>query len=464
MKRICIAILALVSALSINSQVRLPAIFSSNMVLQQKDSVKLWGWADPMEKIAITTSWNNRTDTAVTKSNAKWELTVMTPSAGGPYRITFKGYRTVSLENVMIGEVWLCSGQSNMQWNYYGGVKDIDAELKLSAQENIRFFHVPKSASDDLQDDTQASWSVCDSNSLKGFSAIGYFFGKYLQRKLNVPIGLVHSSWGGTPAEVWTPRELIEEDDVLKQAAEKKPPVPWCPVQPGVVYNAMINPIKNYPISGAIWYQGESNTSTPGSYAKLLTTMIDAWRKDWHTDFPFYLVQIAPYTYGNNLSAAVLREQQTIAAKHYRSGMIVISDLVSDTTDIHPRDKKSVGKRLSDYVLFDHYKNGNEADAKSPVYESMVVNDGKAYINFNYAESGIVSRDKKINALLIAGTNKVFYPAEAKIEKGKLVAWSKNVKEPVAVRYQFCNACIGNLVSQTGLPVAPFRTDDWEVE
>lgn len=464
MKKICIAFLALFSAVSINSQIRLPAVFSSNMVLQQRDSVTLWGWADPMEKIAITTSWNNQTDTIVTKSNARWELTVMTPPAGGPYRITFKGYRTVTLENVMIGEVWLCSGQSNMQWNYYGGVKDMSSELKLPAQKDIRFLHIPKSASDDLQDDVQASWSVCDSISIKGFSAVAYFFGKYLQQKLNVPVGLIHSSWGGTPAEVWTPKKLIEENDILKQASENKPPVPWCPVQPGVVYNAMINPIKNYPISGAIWYQGESNTSTPGSYAKLLTTMIDAWRKDWQTDFPFYLVQIAPFTYGNNLSAAILREQQAMAAKHFKSGMIVISDLVEDTTDIHPRDKKSVGKRLSDYVLFDHYKKGNEADVRSPVYESMVVNGSKAYINFKYAGSEITSRDKEINALLIAGTDKVFYPAEAKIEKGKLVAWSKHVKDPVAVRYQFCNACIGQLVSLAGLPVAPFRTDNWEVQ
>ncbi len=450
-----------------HAQLRLPGLFSSNMVLQQNDSVELWGWANPLEKIAITTSWNNRTDTAVTYSDAKWKLKVKTPSAGGPYTISFKGYSTVELTNVMAGEVWLCSGQSNMEWNYYGGVDSIQQELGLGIQPLIRFFQVPKSSSAYPKEDITAKWMICDSNNLKLFSAVAYYFGKKLKDNLDIPIGLINASWGGTPAEVWTPSSIMENDLVLKTAAALQKEVPWCPHQPGVVYNAMIQPLIDYPLAGAIWYQGESNVGTASAYARLLTAMIDGWRAAWKRDFPFYMVQIAPYNYGNSLNAAVLREQQGLAAAHYKTGMIVVSDLVSDVNDIHPRNKKNVGARLADYALADTYKKTGFA-FKYPLLKNFESSrKGKTNvlsIGFYNIPGGVYIKGKTITALEVAGEDKLFYLAESKLEGDRVIVWSKKVKAPVAVRYMYSSAGIGNLFSKEGLPVAPFRTDSWKVD
>ncbi len=208
-------------SLSVTAQLRLPAVLSSGMVLQQKDSVTLWGWNSPGARLYVNTSWNNATDSTFTTSGALWQLKVMTPAAGGPYEITIRSYDTIKLADVMIGEVWVCSGQSNMEWSSYNGEKDIPAEFSNAPNRNIRFFHVPKTTSGHPQDDVKAKWTVCDSNTLKGFSAVGYFFGKKISQSLNIPIGLINSSWGGTPAEVWTPAELIDRDPELLAATDK---------------------------------------------------------------------------------------------------------------------------------------------------------------------------------------------------------------------------------------------------
>lgn len=445
-----------------SAQLRLPGILSSNMVLQQNDSVQLWGWANPLEQVVVKTGWDNRTDTLITPPDAKWSLKVKTPAAGGPFTISFKASNALELTNVMIGEVWVCSGQSNMEWSYRAGVYDMQPELNLDKQSNLRFFTVPKSAFNFPQEDVRSSWVVCDSNTLKVFSAVAYFFGKNLQQKLDVPIGLINTSWGATPAEVWTPKATIDNDAVLKEAATRQQPRPWSPHQPGVVYNTMISPITFYPIAGAIWYQGEANTAAPNTYASLLTTMVDAWRADWKKDFPFYLVQIAPFTYGNNYSAALVREQEQKAANRPRMGMVVITDLVDDTTNIHPKNKKDVGARLANLALADTYhKEGIEY--KNAAYENMQVIKNKIALSFSNT-NGLVQKGKVFTALMIAGEDKIFYPAEAKIAGNKLTVWSKNVKQPVAVRYGFSNAGIGNLFGSNGLPVAPFRTDTWPVE
>lgn len=446
-----------------HANIRLPAVISSNMVLQQQSNVKLWGWCGPGEKIVVTTSWNNKTDTAVGTRDAKWQIGIQTPAAGGPYTITLKGSNTIVLENILIGEVWVCSGQSNMEWSYYNKLKDIADELPTCYNTNIRFFHIPKTTAEYPQDDCAAQWAICDSNTLKSFSAVGYFFGKKLNKDLNVPIGLINTSWGGTPAEVWTPEESVNNDAELKSAAAKQEPKNWWPYLPGATYNAMIAPITKYGIAGSIWYQGESNTGTAATYSKLLTTMIDSWRKAWNKDFPFYFVQIAPFKYGNNYIGALLREQQTKAMAHPNTGMVVISDLVADTANIHPTNKHDVGARLANWALHDTYKKEGFA-FKSPLYKNMEVKKGKAYIEFDNAPNGLMAKDKIITELYVAGSDQQFYPAEAKIEKDKLVVWSKQVKEPVAVRYAFSNTGIGNLYNKEELPVCPFRTDSWDVK
>lgn len=443
------------------ANIRLPALVSSNMVLQQQSTVKVWGWSSPAEKIRITTSWNNKTDSVIATRDANWEINIQTPPAGGPYTITLQGNNKIVLENILIGEVWICSGQSNMEFGYYNGLKDIREELPVSYNPSIRFFNIPKTTALYPQDDCNAQWVICDSNTLKPFSAVGYFFGKKLHKELNVPIGLINSSWGGTPAETWTPVEVINNDPVLKTAADKLKPANWWPYKPGMSYNAMIAPLTNFSIAGAIWYQGESNTGTADTYKKLFTGMIDAWRKQWNKEFPFYYVQIAPYKYGNNKIGPLLQEAQTQSMEHKNVGMVVITDLVDDTNDIHPTNKHDVGYRLANWALAQTYQKSGIA-FKSPVYKAMNVEKGKVILSFDNAAAGLQAKDKKITEIYVAGSDKIFYPAEAKIEKDKLIIWSKKVPQPIAVRYGFGNTAIGNVFSKEGLPLTPFRTDSWE--
>lgn len=465
MKKVCLVFFA-VSFFSLYAaaQLRLPAVLSSNMVLQQNDSVRLWGWANPGEKVFVTTGWNNKTDSVLASNGAKWSVKVQTPAAGGPYTIQFKQqWQQLQLDNVMIGEVWYCSGQSNMDWNYYVGVKDMQPELDLGRQNNIRLFFIPKATAVYPQEDVRAQWAVCDSNNLKSFSAVAYFFAKKLQQELKVPVGLIQGSWGGTPAEVWTPAEKINNNVVLRRSYEKIDSFNWWPKTPGSTYNAMVAPVINFSIAGAIWYQGEGNTAAPSTYSMLLTTMIDAWRNAWNKKFPFYFVQIAPYTYGKGFAAAVIREQQAIAAAHDNTGMIVIPDLVDDTTDIHPRNKKDVGIRLGNMALAQTYHKDSIV-VQHPVYDRLQFSADKAEIGFLYTGGSLHSLGGAVTALEVAGADRVFYPAEGRIEKNVLMVWSKMVKEPVAVRYAFSNAGVGNLFSVFGLPVIPFRTDDWPLE
>ncbi|MFM7838447.1 MAG: sialate O-acetylesterase, partial [Chitinophagaceae bacterium] len=293
------------------AQVRLPRFFSSNMVLQQNADVAIWGWSSPAEKISITTSWNAKTDSTVASRDAKWSMVVHTPPAGGPFTITLQASNTIILENVLIGEVWVLSGQSNMEWSALNNNKQAQEEAPNALNPNLRLFQVPKTTAAHPQDDCPGEWKVCNPDDMRRFSTIGYFFGKRLQEELKVPIGLINASWGGTPAEVWTPREIIENDVQLREAAEQISPTPWWPSDPAYAFNAMIAPLTAYKISGALWYQGESNTGRPNLYPRLFTNMIQSWRKAWKDDFPFYYVQIAPFNYDRPLIGALLREAQT---------------------------------------------------------------------------------------------------------------------------------------------------------
>jgi sialate O-acetylesterase len=468
MKNNLLAIGFLFSGLSAWANVRLPSILSSNMVLQQQSTAKLWGWCDAREKIYVLTSWNNRTDSVTGTRDANWQISVPTPAAGGPFTITIRGNNTLVLENVMIGEVWICSGQSNMEMCENWGLPDVRAELPNCTTNDIHFFHIPRTTSPYPQEDCRAQWVSCDSTELKSFSAAGYFFGKELNRRLNVPIGLIESSWGGTPAEVWTPADQVNGDDTLKAAsATLKPNAGW-PYLSGYCYNGMIAPLTRFPIAGAIWYQGEANTSSPATYGKLLRTMIGSWRKAWNKQFPFYYVQIAPFTYGTKNVAGVVREQQATCMSMDNTGMVVISDITGDTTNIHPKDKHDVGLRLANWALAETYHLAGIVD-KSPMYRSMEWRGDKIVVNLDNAPSGLVLKEsagqgKEIHELFIAGEDRVFYPADGKIEGNRLIVSAKQVKKPMAVRYQFSNAGVGNVFSKEGLPLAPFRTDDWPVD
>ena len=445
-------------------KIRLPAVIASNMVLQQQSATTLWGWADPGEKIIIITSWNNAVDSVVTTGDANWKIKVNTPVAGGPYTITLRGWSTIVLENIMIGEVWVCAGQSNMEWSSNQNLKQIIDELPNSGNNNIRLFHVPKTTSLHPQDDLEGQWKVCSPESLKGFSAVGYFFGKKLQHDLNVPIGLINASWGGTPAEAWTPEDKVAEDAELKMSASSLNKSQWWPVTPGLAYNAMISPLTDFPIAGALWYQGESNTGTAASYKKLFTTMIGTWRKAWQKEFPFYYVQIAPYKYGNKNIGALLQEQQTKTLSYPNTGMVVITDLVDNIKDIHPKNKLDVANRLANWALAETYKQP-VIGYKSPMFKNMEITKSKAILYFDNAPTGfMIKGGAKATEFYIAGEDKNFLPADVKIEKDRIIVSHKQIKDPVAVRFGFGNTTMSNLFSKEGLPVCPFRTDSWEVD
>lgn len=446
------------------SQLRLPAILQSGMVLQQKDSVNLWGWAGPGEKVIVITGWDKKQYETTASDLARWILKVKTPAAGGPYSISITSRNTIVLEDVLIGEVWVCSGQSNMEWSFYNGVKDIAQEFPTAANASIRLFHVNKTGADFPQDDLKASWAKADSNQLKSFSAVGYFFGKNLHEKLNVPIGLINVSWGGTPAEAWTPEAVVTADPQLKAAAAQQKKVAWWPTAPAKAYNGMIAPITLHGIAGVIWYQGESNTGTYSTYRQLFTSMIDSWRAAWKKDLPFYYVQIAPFKYGTTGIGALLREAQAAAASHPNTGMVVITDLVDTVTDIHPSRKKPVGTRLANYALASTY-NLPIADYRSPEYSSSAIEKGKILVKFNYAEKGIRMKGANPEGWLISdinGTN--WLVPKVKIEKNTVILWHPDLKNPMFVRYGFGNTSIGNMESAAGLPLAPFRTDHFPIE
>lgn len=409
----------------------------------------------------VQTSWSAKTDTTKITNLATWKIKIKTPTAGGPHSITLtSGSEKIILNDVLSGEVWLCSGQSNMEWSYRQGLKDIRDELPVAYNRSIRLFHIPKTGSDVLRDDVQANWKICDSISLKDFSAVGYFFGKKLQKDLNVPVGLIDASWGGTPAEVWVPEEDVQQNPELSLAAKQLSTFDWWPSLPGKAYNAMIAPLHNHQIAGAIWYQGESNVGTYSTYRDLMKKLIDSWRTKWDNQFPFYLVQIAPFEYDIKLSAARLREAQDQLQSHPKTGMVVVSDLVDNIKDIHPVNKHDVGLRLANLALGDHYRIGS-VNFRSPAFIKMERKGSKLTLHFSNT-SALSVRGKEAVGLMLSGSDKKWLPAKFQIEGSQLVVWNAGLKNPEHVRYSFDNITIGNIFSETGLPLAPFRTDQWE--
>jgi sialate O-acetylesterase len=289
-------------------------------------------------------------------------------------------------------------------------------------------------------------------------SSVGYFFGKKLNRDLNVPIGLVFASWSGSPAEAWTPENLVVSNEALKASADKLTEKPGWPVKPGVIYNSMIAPIVPYRIAGAIWYQGESNTAAPSTYKQLMETLIGAWRKDFRHEFPFYYVQIAPYSGYKEDKGVQVREQQVDMLKIPRTGMIVTSDLVDKVEDIHPQYKKPVGERLANVALGDAYHKKDIAYL-NPLYKSFKVEKNKIVVSFENVPNGLIAKGGALTDFEIAGDDKKFYPAQASIVKNTVIVSAKEVKSPKAVRFAWSNTAMPNLFSKEGLPVSSFRSE-----
>jgi sialate O-acetylesterase len=354
----------------------------------------------------------------------------------------------------MLGEVWLCSGQSNMEWTASSGIDDAAAEIAKANYPNIRFFTVPKLTAKTEQLNLTGNWQVCTPETMQYFSAVGYFFAQHLQEDLkNVPIGIINSSWGGTPAEIWMPADYIAKDADVASAAAQLKPVIYGPTEGARAYNAMIHPFAGFKIAGALWYQGESNVGS-NVYSKTLSTLIASWRDAWQDNFPFYFVQIAPYDYGkDNYSGVVIRDAQRRVLSHVaNTGMVVISD-VSPTTDIHPRNKKPVGVRLANLALSTHYKL-NKGVVNGPIYKSHEANGSKLTVYFDNAQ-GLTFKETT-NQFEIAGADGVYHSATAKIEKGAVVLTSKAVKKPLHVRYAWANTAQANLFNGAGLPASSF--------
>ncbi|UOB18254.1 sialate O-acetylesterase [Abyssalbus ytuae] len=442
------------------SNVSLPSIFGDHMVLQQNAEVKIWGWGNPTEEITITTGWNSKTIKTVTNNEATWQVKIITPKAGGPFEITIEGYNKIIIKDVLIGEVWLCSGQSNMEWTPSAGIDNAEEEIAKAYYPSIRFFSTPKKASQYPQLDLEGEWKVCTPETMQYFSAIGYFFGQKINSTLNIPVGLISSNWGGSPAEVWIPENVIRNDQILNEASIKLKEEPWSPNKPGMAYNTMIYPLINFKLAGVLWYQGETNTQNAATYAELLSTLIHTWRKNWNDFFPFYYAQIAPYRYGeDNFNGVIVRDQQRkVLNSTDNTGMIIVSD-IGNINDIHPRNKKDVGLRFASLALNRTYGIKNIAYS-GPVFKKFEIENNKMRLKFDFSEG--LKFTKKLNGFEIAGTNGKFYPANAKIDKDNtVVVWNNKVKTPVTVRYEWNNVAEPGLINNTGIPASSFTTGDY---
>ena len=449
-------------------------LFSDDMILQRESQVPIWGLASPNEKVTILSSWNNRTASTKADNQGNWIVKIETPLAGGPYEINISsGDSVLNYSNVLIGEVWIASGQSNMQMALYGGGKEpVFGSIDMIAQannSNIRLFTVRHRSSETPKKDLNGKWLVSSPSNVSGFSAVAYSFANYLNKVLDIPIGIIHSSWGGSPAEAWTDQKtlnkIFEKSEIRNRHKDKA-----IHHNPSGLFNAMINPLIPFKIRGAIWYQGESNVGRANNYTKLMNNMIDGWRSQWNQgSFPFYFVQIAPNgSLGktNKSSQAYLREAQLMTMlQTENTGMAVTLDIGSEYT-VHPPEKILVGKRLAYWALAKDYNLGG-ISFSGPVYKSLDIKGDKVIVNFDYAQNGITSYNKPIVGFEIAGSNKVFYKANAKVIRGygsnrsKLEVSSDSVNNPEAVRYGWKNFLKGNLYNTQGLPASSFRSDSW---
>jgi sialate O-acetylesterase len=466
-------ILFSVSPVCLQAQVKLPSIFTDNMVLQQQSECAVWGWSEKGKNLTVQTSWSGKKYTTKADASGKWKLKIATPAAGGPYTLTISDGKPVTLRNILIGEVWICSGQSNMEMPVKGFkgqpiIGSNDAILK-SKNKNIRLYTVPRSSVTERQENSKPSeWKEAAPESVANFSATGYFFGRLLNEMLDVPIGLVNVSYSGSFAEAWM------SPDALKQYPDIKIPAKGDAIKavsrtPTTLYNGMLYPIIGYGMKGAIWYQGESNYENPDRYETLFPAMVNEWRTLWERgDFPFFYAQIAPYNYaqlppynmGGKFNSAYLRDAQRKAEKKIpNSSMAVLMD-IGEEDNIHPARKEEGGKRLALLAIGKTYGLKGFGYA-SPSYDSLAVNGSIANLFFKNAENGLTSFGKELTTFEIAGKDKIFYPAKAVLLRNSIAVSSPQVKEPVAVRYAFRDFVKGELFGTDGLPVSSFRTDNW---
>ena len=490
------------TALPGDTDVKLPAVISDNMVLQQGAKIPIWGTAEPGEQVTVALGEQQLVTSA--DNEGRWMVKLEPLDAGGPFELSIAGKNAITLQGVLVGEVWVCSGQSNMWWPVKLSA-NAEQEIAESNYPNIRLFTVKNTVAAQPLQDTKGSWVSCGPETVASFSAVGYFFGRYLHKELDTPVGLIHTSWGGTPAEAWTSRPTLESDaefkpildrweqiladypqanekyqqqlaqwkqDVenAKKEGKKAPRKPGAPIGPNHphraagLYNGMIAPLIPYSIKGAIWYQGESNAGRAYQYRKLFPAMIQNWRSDWgQGDFPFLFVQLAnfmkPQPQPAESAWAELREAQLMTLALPKTAMSVIID-IGEANDIHPKNKQDVGHRLGLAALAIAY--GSDVVYSGPIYESMTVEGDKVRLSFKHIGGGLMSKNgEQLKGFAIAGVDRKFVWAEAEIDRDTVVVWSEQVPNPVAVRYAWADNPDCNLYNKAGLPASPFRTDDW---
>jgi sialate O-acetylesterase len=465
-KSIVFSILIVTQVIQLNAEIILPSVFGDNMVLQQKSEAPLWGKAKPNSEVKITTSWNERTYSTRSGSDGSWKIKVSTPEAGGPFTIAICDGKPLTLRNVLIGEVWICSGQSNMFMPLSGFknqpvIGSVDY-IVTSANPEKRLITVPPKASLTCEDDFDGKWEECKPECVSSFSATAYFFGKMLNQVLRVPVGLIQTSWGGTRIEPWLSADGASGFDWLILPAESSKSEGISKNLPTVIFNAMINPLAGYGIRGVIWYQGEANRNEPERYKDLLVELVHDWRQKWNIgDFPFYYAQIAPYNYVSNLSSAYLREAQLHASEVIsNSGMASLID-AGEENCIHPSNKKVAGDRLA-YLALSKTYGIKGFPCEGPALKEMTVNDNIVNLSFSNAPNGLTSYGKELSCFEVAGENRKFYPAIAYITAKGVSLFSPSVNKPVAVRYAFRDFVRGDLYNTEGLPALSFRTDNWE--
>ncbi|MCX7421048.1 MAG: sialate O-acetylesterase [Planctomycetia bacterium] len=452
------------------ADVKLPKVIASHMVLQQKAPLPIWGTADVGEEVTVSIGDNK----ASTKAGAdgKWSVKLKEMTAGGPHELVVKGKNEIKLADILIGEVWVASGQSNMEWSVSNSNNPAE-EIAAAKYPNIRIFHVKKVPGVTPQAEValDREWSECSPATIGNFSAVAYFFGRHIHKELNVPVGLINTSWGGTRIEPWTPIAGFESVPSLKPIAEQAIAQQAKPdgVQPNSgapthLYNGMVHALVPFAIRGALWYQGESNRGEGVAYEQKMHALINGWRSVWaQGDFPFLYVQLAPYKYvrppmtdPNHLLPQIWEAQtKTLAMKN--TGMAVTTD-ITNLDDIHPRNKQDVGKRLALWAMAKTY--GKEGLVYSgPLYKSMKVEGNKVRIEFDHIGAGLKSRDgKPLSWFSIAGKEGDFVDATAAIDGNSIIVSSDKIAEPAAVRFGWDQIAEPNLMNGEGLPASPFRT------
>jgi sialate O-acetylesterase len=456
----CLAFILSLACSVLQASVKLPSIIGDNMVLQRDQPLPIWGWAEQGEEVTVQIA--GQTHTAKADDEGRWKVVLDKLQTGEPLEMIVKtsSGEVLKVRNILVGEVWICSGQSNMEMGI-GACDKAAEEIAAADYPRIRLFQVPNVKATEPATDVKAAWAVCSPKTVgaggwAGFSAAGYYFGRQLHKDLGVPVGLIDTTWGGTPAEFWTSNKSLEADPALKPLAQG---------ESSCLYNGMLAPLIPFGIRGAIWYQGESNAGRAYQYRTLFPAMIRDWRTNWgQGDFPFGFVQIAPYRYGGQNNTGIwaeLCEAQTMTLKNApNTGMAVTLD-IGNIDDIHPTNKQEVGRRLALWAMAKAYN--KETAYSGPIYKSMAVDGNKVRLEFDYVGGGLISRDgKPLTDFTVAGADQQFKPATAEIDGNSVVVTCPEVAEPAAVRFAWHDIATPNLSNKDGLPAGPFRTDSWK--